>query len=89
MPSVAYQQAVATTLDRRDLRIFDYAKQFALPFREAIRARTEHLAAEEGVEIRGVTKRSTLRSSFPSFTSTTCSRSSHSEEFVALVFCAM
>lgn len=27
------------TLDRRDIRIFDYVKQFALPFREAFRAR--------------------------------------------------
>ena len=51
LPSVAYPQAVATELDRRDIRIFEYAKQFALPFREAIRARTERLAAEEGVEI--------------------------------------
>jgi len=48
LPSVAYPQAVATELDRRDTRLFDYAKQFALPFREAIRARTQQLADEEG-----------------------------------------
>src|ERR1051325_10653449 len=54
LPSVAYPQAVATELDRREIRIFDYAKQFALPFREAIRARTERLAAEEGVEIEDI-----------------------------------
>jgi hypothetical protein len=39
LPSVAYPQAMATELDRRGIRLFDYAKQFALPFREAIRAR--------------------------------------------------
>lgn len=42
---------MATEVDRRNIRLFDYAKQFALPFREAIRAHTEGLAAEEGVEI--------------------------------------
>ena len=51
LPSVAYPQAMATELDRRDIWLFDYAKQFAQPFRDAIRARTELLAAEEGVEI--------------------------------------
>jgi len=40
-PSVTYPQAMATELDRRDIRLFDYAKRFALPFREAIRAHTE------------------------------------------------
>lgn len=44
-------QAMATELDRRDIRLFDDAKQFAQPFRDAIRAHTERLAAEEGVEI--------------------------------------
>jgi len=29
LPSVAYPQAVATELDRRGIRLFDYAKQFA------------------------------------------------------------
>jgi hypothetical protein len=51
LPSVAYPQAVTTELDRWDIRLFDYAKQFAQPFRDAIRALTERLAAEEGVEI--------------------------------------
>jgi hypothetical protein len=48
LPNVAYPQAVATELDRRDIRFFDCAKQFVLPFREAIRRRTEKLAAQEG-----------------------------------------
>src|SRR4051794_33945576 len=34
---------MATELDRRDIRLFDYAKQFAQPFRDAIRAHTERL----------------------------------------------
>ena len=61
LPSVAYPQAVATELDRRDIRFFDYAKQFALPFREAIRARTERLAAEEGVEIEYIQRMKAFR----------------------------
>jgi hypothetical protein len=61
LPSVAYPQAVATELDRRDIRLFDYAKQFALPFREAIRARTEQLADEEGVEIEYIQRMKTFR----------------------------
>jgi hypothetical protein len=32
---VAYPQAVATDLDRRDIRLFDYAKQLAVPFRRS------------------------------------------------------
>lgn len=42
---------MATELDRRDVRMFDYANGFAQPFRDAIRAHTVRLAAEEGVEI--------------------------------------
>jgi len=61
LPSVAYPQAVATELDRRGIRLFDYAKQFALPFRDAIRARTEQLAAEEGVEIEYIQRMKTFR----------------------------
>lgn len=61
LPSVAYPQAVTTELDRRDIRLFDHAKQFALPFRDAIRARTEQLAAEEGVEIEYIQRMKTFR----------------------------
>ena len=61
LPSVAYPQAVATELDRRDIRLFDYAKQFALPFREAIRAHTERLAAEEGVGIEFIQRMKNFR----------------------------
>ena len=65
LPSVAYPQAVATELDRRDIRLFDYAKQFALPFRDAIRARTEQLADEEGVEIEFIQRMKTRRTGPP------------------------
>jgi len=44
-------QAVATALDRRGIRTFNYAKEFALPFRDAIRAHAERIAAKEGAEI--------------------------------------
>lgn len=61
LPSVAYPQAMATELDRRGIRLFDYAKQFALPFREAIRAHTERLAAEEGVAIEFIQRMKNFR----------------------------
>jgi hypothetical protein len=51
LPSVCHAQAMATTLDNRGIRLFDYATEFAQPFREAIRARAERAAAEEGVEV--------------------------------------
>ncbi len=44
-----------------DIRLFDYAKQFALPFREAIRAHTEQLADEEGVEIEYIQRMKAFR----------------------------
>lgn len=42
---------MADTLDRRSIRLFDHAAQFAQPFREAIRAHAERVAAEEGIEV--------------------------------------
>jgi hypothetical protein len=41
--------------------MFDYTKQFALPFRQAIRARTEQLADEEGVDIEYIQRMKTFR----------------------------
>jgi hypothetical protein len=61
LPSVAYPQAMATELDRRGIRLFDYAKQFALPFREAIRAHTERVASEEGVQIEFIQRMKNFR----------------------------
>jgi len=42
---------MTSEFDRRDIRLFDYAKQFAQPLRDAFRAHAELLAAEQGVEI--------------------------------------
>jgi hypothetical protein len=47
---------MATMLDSRDIRMFDYFTRFAQPFREAIRAHAERLAAEEGVEVEYIKK---------------------------------
>src|SRR5882762_1850179 len=46
LPSVCYAGAMSTTLDSRGIKVFDYATEFAQPFREAIRARAERVAAE-------------------------------------------
>ena len=56
LPSVCYANAMATTLDARGIRLFDYAKQFAEPLRAAIRAYAEHVAAEEGMEVEYIKK---------------------------------
>lgn len=56
LPSVCYANAMATTLDARGIRLFDYAKQFAEPLREAIRAHAEHVAAEEDMEVEYIKK---------------------------------
>jgi len=41
LPAVCHAQAMATLLDSRGIRLFDYAKQFAEPLREAIRSHAE------------------------------------------------
>lgn len=51
LPSVCHAGAMATMLDSRDIRMFDYFTRFAQPFRESIRAHAERVAAEEGVEV--------------------------------------
>lgn len=56
MPTVCPTGAMLQTLDARGIRIFDYATQFAQPFRKAIRRRVEQTAAEEGVELEYVEK---------------------------------
>jgi hypothetical protein len=56
LPSICHAQAMATTLDNRGIRLFDYATEFAQPFREAIRAHAERVAAEEGVEVEYIKK---------------------------------
>ena len=56
LPSVCHAQAMATTLHNRGIRLFDYATEFAQPFREAIRAHAERVAADEGVEVEYIKK---------------------------------
>jgi len=51
LPSVCHAQAMATLLDSRGIRLFDYAKQFAEPLREAIRRHAEQVAANERIEV--------------------------------------
>lgn len=50
LPAVCHAQAMATLLDSRGIRLFDYGKQFAEPLREAIRSRAERVGAESGIE---------------------------------------
>jgi hypothetical protein len=56
LPSVCYAEAMSTTLDGRGIKLFDYATEFAQPFREAIRARAERVASEEGIEVEYIKK---------------------------------
>ena len=46
LSSVCHAKAMASTLDARGIRLFDYTKQFAEPLREAIRAQADRVAAE-------------------------------------------
>jgi hypothetical protein len=56
LPTVCYAQAMATLLDARGIRLFDYAKQFAEPLRDAIRSHAERVAAEDGVKVEYINK---------------------------------
>jgi hypothetical protein len=49
--SVCYANAMATTLDARGIRLFDYPKLFAEPLRDAIKAHATRVAADEGIEV--------------------------------------
>jgi hypothetical protein len=61
LPSVCHAKAMATTLDTRGIRLFDYPKQFAEPLRDAIRAHAERVAAEAGIEVEYIKKPTTYR----------------------------
>ncbi|HUP60941.1 MAG TPA: hypothetical protein VNA69_11030 [Thermoanaerobaculia bacterium] len=56
IPSLCHAGAVATLLDARDIRIFDYGPLFADPFRQSIRSHVDRLAANEGVEVEYIKK---------------------------------
>jgi hypothetical protein len=61
LPSVCHAKAMAMTLDARGIRLFDYAKQFPEPLREAVRGHAERVAAEEGVEVEYIKRPTTYR----------------------------
>jgi hypothetical protein len=56
IPSVCHAGAVATLLDARDIRMFDYGPLFADPFRQSIRSHVDRLAAKEGLEVEYIKK---------------------------------
>lgn len=56
LPSVCHAKAMSMTLDSRDIRLFDYATEFAQPYREAIHAHAERVAAEGGIEVQYIKK---------------------------------
>src|SRR5688572_30319753 len=61
LPSVCYAKAMATTLDARGIRLFDYPKQFAEPLRDVIRAHATRVAADAGIEVEYIKKPTTYR----------------------------
>jgi hypothetical protein len=61
LPSVCHAQAMATALDARGIRLFDYPKVFAEPLRDAIKAHAARVAGEAGVELEYIKKPTTYR----------------------------
>jgi len=51
LPQINHARGMAMLLKSRNIKIFDYAKVFAEPFREKIRVNAERIAAENGVTI--------------------------------------
>lgn len=51
LPELNYARGMTSYLYSKSIRIFDYAKVFAEPLREAIRACAERVAAENGINI--------------------------------------
>src|SRR6185436_930712 len=60
IPSICHPKAMATMLDSRGIRLFDYT-QFVQPFRDAIRAHAEKIAAEQEVTVEYIRKMKTFR----------------------------
>ena len=51
LPDICHKDALAKHLSGRGIRLFDYAKGFAEPLRDEIRANAQRLAQDAGVEI--------------------------------------
>lgn len=57
LPEICHAQAMSAHLRSRGFRIFDYT-QFAEPFREEIRGQAERLAAESGLKVEFIQRKS-------------------------------
>lgn len=55
LPGVCYASGMASFLDARGIRIFDYAR-FAEPLRERIRVRAQEACAQAGIEVQHINK---------------------------------
>ncbi len=51
LPDICHKEAMARHLYFKNIRIFDYAKEFAEPLREEIRVNAERIAQESGASI--------------------------------------
>ena len=56
LPQLCYAEGMTSLLYAQKIRIFDYAKAFADPLREQLRAHAEALAKEENLEIEFIRK---------------------------------
>jgi len=61
IPGWCHAEGMVRYLTGQGIRIFDYAKQFAEPLREEIRANAERLAAEHGLTIEFIRKLGAFR----------------------------
>jgi predicted transcriptional regulator len=58
---LCYAKGMTSYLYRRDIRIFDYAAQFAEPLRNAIRANAQAIATEHGLAIEFISQSKSFR----------------------------
>lgn len=61
IPQLCYDEGITSLMYSKNIRIFDYARKFAEPLREAIRANAERIAQENGIEIEFIRKINTFR----------------------------
>lgn len=61
LPDICHSAAISRHLYGRGIRIFDYAKQFAEPLRDEIRANAERVAKDAGLEIEFLRSSRTVR----------------------------
>ena len=61
IPGWCHAQGMALYLHGQGIRLFDYARHFAEPLREEIRANAERVAAEHGLTIEFIRKIGSFR----------------------------